>query len=256
MSSNPYENEPGFDNAKAPHDKKNMADYVDKIRHETLRIAVVQVMENILGLGRDGALTPPDSVNWGDEVDAEVQEELSKLADNDSDASNTFKDLIKRRFLWYYDTYLTTASKYSKIHKKGQKFAQMPFEHPENTMEGSYNYEDLLERLRSIKLALDGETARWAQEGLVAKMKERGNAANLQRQFEQLVEYNKVKGIFTLEIELADGNPFVWDLTYFGKPGTPLDGGVYMIRLSLSTNFPSETIESKDVDTDLPPSCV
>jgi hypothetical protein len=31
MSSNPYENEPGFENAKSSEDKKNMAHYVAKV---------------------------------------------------------------------------------------------------------------------------------------------------------------------------------------------------------------------------------
>lgn len=31
MSSNPYENEPGFEDAKEPHDKKNQKDYVAKV---------------------------------------------------------------------------------------------------------------------------------------------------------------------------------------------------------------------------------
>jgi hypothetical protein len=33
MSSNPYENEPGFENAKSSEDKKNMAHYVAKVVH-------------------------------------------------------------------------------------------------------------------------------------------------------------------------------------------------------------------------------
>ncbi len=32
MSSNPYENEPGFEDAKTDHDKKNITDYVAKVR--------------------------------------------------------------------------------------------------------------------------------------------------------------------------------------------------------------------------------
>lgn len=32
MSSNPYENEPGFEDAKEPHDKKNQKDYIAKVR--------------------------------------------------------------------------------------------------------------------------------------------------------------------------------------------------------------------------------
>jgi hypothetical protein len=31
MSSNPYENEPGFEDQKEPHDKKNAKEYVDKV---------------------------------------------------------------------------------------------------------------------------------------------------------------------------------------------------------------------------------
>lgn len=33
MSSNPYENEPGFEDQKEAHDKKNMKDYIDKVRN-------------------------------------------------------------------------------------------------------------------------------------------------------------------------------------------------------------------------------
>jgi ubiquitin-conjugating enzyme E2 Z len=32
MSGNPYENEPGFENANAEEDKKNQKAYVDKVR--------------------------------------------------------------------------------------------------------------------------------------------------------------------------------------------------------------------------------
>lgn len=31
MSSNPYENEPGFEDQKEAHDKKNMKDYIEKV---------------------------------------------------------------------------------------------------------------------------------------------------------------------------------------------------------------------------------
>jgi hypothetical protein len=33
MSSNPYENEPGFETANDENDKKNQRDYVAKVRH-------------------------------------------------------------------------------------------------------------------------------------------------------------------------------------------------------------------------------
>ena len=41
MSSNPYENEPGFEDATTDYDKKNQAAYVAKVRinHVTRRCA-------------------------------------------------------------------------------------------------------------------------------------------------------------------------------------------------------------------------
>jgi ubiquitin-conjugating enzyme E2 Z len=33
MSTNPYENEPGFEDANEASDKKNQKDYVQKVRH-------------------------------------------------------------------------------------------------------------------------------------------------------------------------------------------------------------------------------
>ena len=34
MSANPYENEPGFEDANEPSDKKNQKDYIQKVRHQ------------------------------------------------------------------------------------------------------------------------------------------------------------------------------------------------------------------------------
>jgi ubiquitin-conjugating enzyme E2 Z len=48
MSHNPYENEPGYETAKK--EEPNPTAYVAKIRHETLRIAVIQRLEGLLGI--------------------------------------------------------------------------------------------------------------------------------------------------------------------------------------------------------------
>ena len=40
MSSNPYENEPGFEDAKSSDDKKNIADYVAKVSQLSLRVGI------------------------------------------------------------------------------------------------------------------------------------------------------------------------------------------------------------------------
>lgn len=48
MSSNPYENEPGFEDASEPSDKKNQKDYVQKVGYifRRSRLAGVEVTVN------------------------------------------------------------------------------------------------------------------------------------------------------------------------------------------------------------------
>ncbi len=151
-----------------------------------------------------------------------------------------FKDLCKRRFLWYYESYLLAISKAKNEVKDGQQFTRMPFECGGNGMEGKFNYTELERRLRLIKKTLDAETARWAEEGLASKKKDSSVAANLQRQYEQVVESYKRDKNVTLDIELVDKNPFVWAITYFGRPMTNLDGGLFRIKLFFSPRFPEE----------------
>ncbi|KAL2018867.1 hypothetical protein VTK56DRAFT_292 [Thermocarpiscus australiensis] len=233
MSANPYENEPGFEDANEPSDKKNQKDYVQKIRHETLRISVIQRLEEYLRIGPDGVVAAPEKSKEDYELDMDV-------IDDDSNVPfEPFKDLCKRRFLWYYDSYLAAIQKAKEEVKDGQPFSRMPFEGSSNTMEGKFNYTELERRLRNIKKALDDETESWAAEGLVAKAKETTVAVNLQRQFEQAVESFKRSDI-PHNLELVDGNPFVWILTYFGKPMTNLDGGLFRIKMCFSPRFPEE----------------
>ena len=116
----------------------------------------------------------------------------------------------------------------------------MPFECAGNGMEGKFHYTELERRLKLIRKTMDAETARWAEEGLTSKKKESTMAANLQRQYEQVVEAYKRDKNVTLDIELVDKNPFVWAITYFGRPMTNLDGGLFRIKLFFSPRFPEE----------------
>jgi ubiquitin-conjugating enzyme E2 Z len=216
MSSNPYENEPGFEDAKSEFDKKNQAAYVAKIRHETLRISVIERMEDYLGIDR-GKLPGVTVYNAEEDYQAGAGEAPFE----------PFKDLCKRRFLWYYETYLASIEEQLKLHKDGEKFEKMPFEGPGNAMEGTYSYSNLKERLQKILQKLDEEAFNWAGEGKVAVHKEMTIASNLQRQFEQIVENYKKNDTVTLDLDLVDKNPFVWRLMLFGRPMTNLDGGKY-----------------------------
>lgn len=233
MSSNPYENEPGFEDARTESDKKNSQQYVQKIRHETLRVSVVQRLEEYLGIGSDGtvqAAAPP-------RADALDQSEDDS---EDTPVFEPFKDFCKRRFMWYFSSYVASIEKGQEKAKEDENFVRMPFESPGNTMDGKFRYGELDRRLRLIRKVLDKETDQWAKEGVEAKRVESGIAANLERQFEQTVEFYKQDDSVTLDFELVDGNPFVWRLTYFGRPMTNLDGGLFRFKVCFSPRFPDE----------------
>lgn len=150
-----------------------------------------------------------------------------------------FKDLYKRRFLWYYGTYLEGIEQAKKEVKDGESFVRMPFEGASNAMDGTFNYSELEKRLGKIKVALDAEPDRWAAEGLSAKNKDTTVPVNLARQFDQIKESFK-RGDVPHNVELENDNPLVWVLTYFGRPMTNFDGGMFKIKLNFSPRFPEE----------------
>lgn len=192
---------------------------------------------NISSTGAPPPYTPPS-----EDSDSDLDRDV---LDDSAVAFEPFKDFCKRRFLWYYDSYLMAVEKARKEVKDLQPFARMPFEGGGNTMEGKFDYTELERRLRFIRASLDAETAHWATEGLLSQKKESGVAANLQRQFEQVVEAYKRDKSVTLDIELDNKNPFVWNITYFGRPMTNLDGGLFNIKLYFSPRFPEEQPRAK-----------
>lgn len=151
-----------------------------------------------------------------------------------------FNDLCKRRFLWYYEAYLSAIDKAEREVKNGDTFTQMPFEGGGNGMTGRFQYPKLRSRLERIKEVIDAETARWAQEGEAARDKGLSISVNLRRQFEQFSEHNIKVGNFSGELTLTNDNPFVWHISYFGRPATKLDGGMFQIEVKISVRFPEE----------------
>ena len=214
-----------------------------QIRHETLRISVIQRLEEYLGITPSGEVLPPVLEPEEDRGDLDPHDK--ELLDESTVPFEPFKDLCKRRFIWYYDSYLLAIAKAKQDVTDGQQFSRMPFECGGNVMEGRFNYTELERRLKLIRVTLDAEMNQWAVEGLSSKNKESSVAANLQRQYEQVVESYKRNKSVTLDIELVDENPFVWALTYFGRPMTNLDGGLFRIKLCFSTRFPEEQPRAK-----------
>ncbi|KAI0200096.1 ubiquitin-conjugating enzyme/RWD-like protein [Astrocystis sublimbata] len=230
LSSNPYENEPGFENLRGSSDKANQQHYVAKIRHETLRIAVIQKMESILNISASGnVLIAPIEYVADDDLDL----------DDPSVPWEPFKDLYKRRFLWYYATYIEAIAEAKKTVEDGQKFVRMPFEGDSNIMDGAFDYTKLETRLQRIKTVLDSEGDNWAKEGLSTKFKDTTVPVNLGRQFDQIKESFRRDDI-PHNLELEQNNPLVWILTYFGRAMTNFDGGMFKIKLNFSPRFPEE----------------
>lgn len=211
-------------------------------------------MEDILYIREDGSVDAneyatrwepvayPNDDNNGDDDDDDDTSDDKQESDVKEESSKfePFKDLYKRRFLWYYEHYMLTVEQSQPRYKDGTAFEKMPFENKGNSMDGQFSYAGLGKRLIRIKEVLNQETEKWAAEGLLLKKDESSKAANLQRQFEQQSEHLKQKKVFNLSVELDDSNPFVWILTYFGKPMTHLDGGVFKIKICISPRFPDE----------------
>lgn len=197
-----------------------------------MRIAVIRPLEDSLGIKSDGSIVSPvyEDADEGADDDHLMKDERAPF--------EPFNDLRKRRFLWYYHSYMQTISTAEEKVKVKEAFSQMPFEGHGNSMDGHFDYPELKKRMQFIKETIATETQNWALEGLAAKEQEAGIAVNLQRQHEQIVE--DLKKNFTIDLALVDANPFLWELTYFGKPMTHLDGGIFKIRISLSPRFPEE----------------
>lgn len=237
MSNDPYANEPGFENRATEDDKKKNAAYCAKIRHETIRIAVIQKLEQMLGILPDGLLVKPnEGEKWGSESSEDEDDEDS----TEKTKWEPFNDWQKRRFQWYYETYLTTIETHTPKHQEGDKFEIMPFEGGSNTMDGTFQYAQLNKRLNRLKEALDKETEDWASEGLAAKERDSSKAYGMLGQFNVVKHTQKNGGIPNIDLELENDNPFVWILTYFGKPESNLDGGIFKVKISTSVRFPDE----------------
>ncbi|OLL22508.1 Ubiquitin-conjugating enzyme E2 2 [Neolecta irregularis DAH-3] len=126
-----------------------------------------------------------------------------------------------------------------KAHIDGKLFEKALFETADNGMTGSFNYSSLLRRLAHIRTAIDSETRDWARQGMIAAQTQSGPAENLRLQFEQVRQWTADSSCM-VALELEDDNPFVWIVNILGLPMTPFDEGHWLIKISLSPDFPND----------------
>ncbi|KEQ80832.1 UBC-like protein [Aureobasidium pullulans EXF-150] len=244
MSSNPYENEPGFEHIKVT--AKEAEAYAQKVRHETLRITVLQRLETLLEIADDDHITtaadlstPP--ADYDDDGVKEYDPSADGYTESDPDALfHPFADLYKRRFIWYYDAYLKSIDDASAKIKDGTAFVGTPFEYGTNDMRGKFAYASLKTRFLRVYEALEAEKDSWATEGKAAFTKEHGTAMNLNHQFDSLRNHYSRSNGPSVELSLVDGNPFVWTLTFFGPSETDLYGATINVRLHFPFKFPDQ----------------
>ena len=194
---------------------------------------MILVLEEYLGIHSDGTVDDlPELEEYPTRTEYDVEPPTPPF--------EPFKDLCKRRFLWYYQSYLDSIAEAEKDVKPNQTFAIMPFEGGGNTMAGKFNYPEIRRRLELIRTVLFRETDYWVQEGAMQVCRDTTLASMMGRQFQQIQESYKRNDMVTLDLEMIEGNPFYWQLTYFGRPMTNLDGGMFRIKVTFSPRFPEE----------------
>jgi ubiquitin-conjugating enzyme E2 Z len=277
MSPNPWENEPGEEDGKLTDPEP--AAYASKVRHESLRVAVIARLERLLNIDPSKIFPSEDlaeevspytkssklakkfkslkQLAKGHETDNDLVDEddpaglITEPSEYDAEATynslnpspwDPFPDLVKRRFLWYYDSYVQAIEKARSQQKDGTKFAITRFEGGGNSMAGTYAYDQLLARLGNIRDVLSSECTTWTELGDKQVEAKTQLATQLAFQFNQLqYRYNEASYSGSrLEISLSDKkNPFAWHLTLFGQSSTNLDSGVFNISLTIPPDFPA-----------------
>lgn len=155
-----------------------------------------------------------------------------------------FDDYIKQRFLWYLAGYKQTINEQSAVidqkKRNGAYFRLTRFESQGNQMEGSWKYPDLRKRLDKIENKLMQQIHEWPVEGRQLVIQDAGIAVSLRGQHGQIAAQLNQMTESMVELELVKDNPFLWRLTYFGRPMTTLDGGVLRIKIYISPRHPVE----------------
>ncbi|EKX49446.1 hypothetical protein GUITHDRAFT_136110 [Guillardia theta CCMP2712] len=235
LDDEPYHNEPGFEKQRSVSfdsfvtslegSAKASRDYNLKITHETVRVAVCDVLEEILNR-------------------SEVEE-----------AANGFCDIIKWHFLLYCSRYLEIVDQHAEV--EGE-FEIMEFEYQRNWMSGSFNFKELRSRILLIKESLVKELVQWQREGVESSKHQSFACQHILSAFEVLDTkliacislkyctdhiyiFQKWSKLSNAGISAAprEANKFVWDVTIMGDlDGGWYENGMYQLEITFPPNFP------------------
>jgi len=154
-----------------------------------------------------------------------------------------FVDICKRRFIWYYSSYLKAIEQERKTHgdmiRDNKPFQRAQFEGGGNMIQGSFNYTALEKRFKNLYQNIENETAAWEPQGKAAMKIGTVLTGTLVRNFKHITtDYRKQDR--PVDFEMIDHNPLVWRMTLFGPPMTNLEGGLFKIKVCFSPKFPEE----------------
>lgn len=221
MHDKPYHNEPSFEDDDGSGDVER---YNEKIAHETLRVAVVDTMEDTLQ-----ARAPPNG------------------------ATPAFADLRKQLLIVHMCNYLDVlngwiASANSAVHD-GRQFKMMPFECAANCMDGTFGWKAVRERLLAVKAQLDAEHDGWRAAGVEQAALLRSDRAiglapsvrALAEQFDELA----ADGVDNVSISSSKQNALVWELTLLGPENTLWEGGYFQVEFVFPPSWPELCARSR-----------
>ncbi|KAJ9450056.1 Ubiquitin-conjugating enzyme E2 2 [Diplonema papillatum] len=158
--------------------------YSEKIQHESLRVAVCDVLDSVL-----------------------------------NGKAEYFRPEIKREFLMRYETYCAVVD--AGVVKDGQPFIKTPFEYPTNLSEGKFDYAAIHERLKKIRKALDDETEQWRQKGAELTKRKSYIASTLRDEHSRLLQ-DGMHGCSGGPVDTD--NVFVWNLSIMQPEGLLEEG--------------------------------
>jgi ubiquitin-conjugating enzyme E2 Z len=236
LSPDPYLNEPRFEKDKRGDKRKA---YQDKIKHETIRIAVLQELERMFTKSQYSDVAESESL--ASEAQDPTHKEWVAWDNFLNDTTLRTLDTCRRLFLWYYDYYIDTIDTEAALHEDNTPFELTEFENVSNQMAGQYNYTSLRSRLIEMKSDIDTQIGQWIFQGRIVSYMEVPISRHIKAAFDRAVYKYTKEGNHPYEFQLPDeNNPFHWRICIQSDINSLLEGAVVTVRFIISPSFPQE----------------